>query len=382
MRLDKMPLFVLVSILCTGLPTIARGIPQAPLKGVGRDAAPPGSPDTPPPANNAPLTQPSALSGAEDKSYVSFAAVDISKAMLLQSQDQSRVMRKDFEFPLTLFSYSAHLTSNNDVTAFAPEFVSMDVLGGVEWGVQDLSVFLQNRTVTGPGISLRIDLSHARHKWVDSYNRYRESLSSHTDASVSKAEILYTYWRAKPAFDVFLDDFIRAARAPRISAFLTHQWLDGTRLATGGLSLSQVFPIHRYADESGLKNVWGLVPRIALQGIGEDLTRMQATRFGLPRYGRSVRASLGLALQDNVTHLLYDKSAKAGDSYPDKMDIARWRLQAGVEYVFQNAVDGAESYGLYARLRSLKNHNEVSVSVSRTPRKDVQFGLGFTYTHD
>jgi hypothetical protein len=247
-------------------------------------------------------------------------------------------------------------------------------------------VFQTGRTVSGPGLSLRLDLSPSRSEWVRGYKRYRATLDpTYKKAGGREAKPLaavnnqFSTGSSEPPYDEFLEDFVGSARKLRISAFLTHQWLDSTRLATGGLSLSQVISTRCYNSE--MERVWGVVPRIAFQGIARDLTQAQSAQFGLSRSSSAVRTSLGLALQDNIPRLLY-KGPKDRGRYPADTRIARWTFQLGAEYVYRNVTDGDESYGIYARFRSLEAHNETSLSLSRTPYKDVQFGLSFTFTHE
>lgn len=261
-------------------------------------------------------------------------------------------------------------------TSLAVEYTYMDVLGGFEWSVQDISV----ANVTGPGVSLRVDLSPSRMKWVDSYNTFQASKNTYLlDPAVrERFDVDVFQDRVAHPYDIFLDDFVASARALRVSAFLTHQWLDGNRYASAGFTASQVILTRRYshAEETKVQQIWGIMPRIALQGIGQDLTPSQSIAFMRPRYSRSVRTSLGLALQDNVPHFF-----QTGKN-PDDKTITRWRLQAGVEYLFKNSTDGAESYGAYVRLRSLVAHNEVSMSVSKLPSKNIQVGIGYSATFD
>jgi len=98
------------------------------------------------------------------------------------------------------------------------------------------------------------------------------------------------------------------------------------------------------------------VPRIAVQGLFQNLSGSEAAQFGLPPSTGAVRTSLGLALQDNIPHLIYTE--KDHGIYTVRPQIARWRFQVGVEYVYRNVVDQNESYGLYTRFRNLKEHSE------------------------
>jgi hypothetical protein len=74
LRLCKSYLLALALTFVIASPQNARAAPQVPMNRGSRDAEPPSAPQTAtPPANNTPLTQPAALSGAEDKSYLSYS---------------------------------------------------------------------------------------------------------------------------------------------------------------------------------------------------------------------------------------------------------------------------------------------------------------------
>ncbi len=340
-----------------------------------------------PPNGNTPLTQPAAPASGEDKSYLSSAANYIVQYLASYSLTQRKASLSDLSLPLSLISYSARLKTGSGLTAITPEFTYIDVLGGVELGVQDITLFNAGRTVTGPGLSLRIDLSPSRFEWVSAYNNYRKKNAykalreGNKLLSISDVEDLIS---SVTGPNQFLDKFALAGRSLRVSTFFSNQWLDSTRITTGGVTVSQVLPLTQKL--TGNKRVWGMVPRFALQAIATDISGEQASKFSRARYSSSVRTSIGFALQNEVPRVIIITTSvadKDGNMISVSVNkVTRWNFQFGGEYVFKNATDGGESYGIYTRFRDLKAHTETFFSIGRAPSHDFQFGVGMTFTHE
>ncbi len=364
---------------------------------------------TSPPGTNTPLIQPSSLSIGEDKSYLTstvgetyqalkYLADLVNRGALLQRYREPASDYK-LELPKSLFSFSSRLKSDRKTSSFTPEIVYSDTLLGVDVGVQDVTVFSHNQVFSGPGISLRADLSPSRITWTKAYRTYRrklkESIQNPPQASYleyqdikaldlqQKNNLVSSFFNegsVKEERAEFLERFIASGTKLRLSTVFAEQWLASNEFLTGGISLSQVFPTRCY--KSTTERIWGIVPRVAAQALLQTLSNSQVMALKLPRYSSAVRTSLGLSLQNNIPHITaLDQNAVDVQSV-DVTNLGRWTFQLGGEYVFRNVVDGDESYGIYSRFRSLKSHTETTLSLSRTPSQDYQFGLGFSFTFE